>query len=216
MKTIITVLLLVLAICHAHLAYATLHFEEEQLSFKAEMGQKETIAIFPFKNVGEEAVTIKEVKTSCGCTTPQLDKKVYEPGESGEIKLVFDYGSRTGMQNKTAYVVLSDNPKPLMLKLTVEIPVAFKVSPPLLYWSNPDEPVEMKSELKFFIKEDVEITEVKCLNPAWEVRAEPRADEEGVYDLVATPLKDVSSARATVLITTEPELDNIRLYLRGR
>ena len=44
---------------------------------------------FKFTNEGSGVLEIKEVKPSCGCTTTKLEKMVYEPGEEGEVELVF-------------------------------------------------------------------------------------------------------------------------------
>jgi len=58
----------------------------------------ELIYEFKFKNEGSERLQIIEVKPSCGCTTTELEKMVYEPGEEGAIELLFHpkgYGSQT-------------------------------------------------------------------------------------------------------------------------
>ena len=39
---------------------------------------------FRFSNTGSETLVITDVRSTCGCTVPELDKKSYEPGESGE------------------------------------------------------------------------------------------------------------------------------------
>ncbi|MEM7228380.1 MAG: DUF1573 domain-containing protein, partial [Planctomycetota bacterium] len=47
---------------------------------------EETITTFKFSNVGTDTLVIDQIKPSCGCTTTQLEKMVYEPGESAEIE----------------------------------------------------------------------------------------------------------------------------------
>jgi hypothetical protein len=42
---------------------------------------------FVFVNRGTEAVEITQVKPSCGCLTPRLDKRHLEPGETGTLLL---------------------------------------------------------------------------------------------------------------------------------
>ena len=44
---------------------------------------------FPFENTGTKALVISEIKPSCGCTTTQLDRMRYEPGEEDAIELVW-------------------------------------------------------------------------------------------------------------------------------
>lgn len=40
---------------------------------------------FTFTNAGAEPLTITDVRSSCGCLVPALAKRVYEPGERGEL-----------------------------------------------------------------------------------------------------------------------------------
>jgi hypothetical protein len=42
---------------------------------------------FSFCNRGTEAVEITDVRPSCGCLTPQLEKRILQAGESGELLL---------------------------------------------------------------------------------------------------------------------------------
>jgi Protein of unknown function (DUF1573) len=40
---------------------------------------------FTFTNTAAEPLTITEVRSSCGCMTPRLTKREYQPGEQGEL-----------------------------------------------------------------------------------------------------------------------------------
>jgi len=42
---------------------------------------------FAFTNRAAQAVEIRELKTSCGCLSEHLEKRVFEPGETGELLL---------------------------------------------------------------------------------------------------------------------------------
>lgn len=75
------------------------------------------IGAFKFQNVGSETLTIRQVKPGCGCTTLTLDKKVYEPGEEGEIEVVF---SPLGKNRQTKGItVFSDSVTEPMVKLKI-------------------------------------------------------------------------------------------------
>ena len=52
-------------------------------------------------NEGQTAVTNESLKPSCGCTTAELEKKTYAPGEKGEVRARFDIGQRVGVQSKS-------------------------------------------------------------------------------------------------------------------
>lgn len=49
--------------------------------------RNEHFARYVFHNTSSSAVTIKELRPSCGCLNPRLQKKLFQPGESGEFIL---------------------------------------------------------------------------------------------------------------------------------
>ena len=73
---------------------AKLVFEDESLSYTATFDQEQTLAIFKFTNQGDQAVEILDMKASCGCTVPALSRRVYRPGESGEVRVTFKHSGR--------------------------------------------------------------------------------------------------------------------------
>jgi hypothetical protein len=68
-------------------AQADLEFPE----LRADVGQVRSgpalAHTFPFVNRGPEAVEFIEVRASCGCLTPRLDRRTYPPGEGGQLRL---------------------------------------------------------------------------------------------------------------------------------
>ena len=40
-------------------------------------------ARFSFTNIGQLTVAVKELIPSCGCLNPRLNKRIFEPGETG-------------------------------------------------------------------------------------------------------------------------------------
>ncbi len=77
---------------------------------------------FGFKNVGEALLKIIEVVPTCGCTIFTLDKKEYEPGESGVLKIKFNAPIPAGATTKHITVTSNDKAAPtltLTLKATV-------------------------------------------------------------------------------------------------
>ena len=45
---------------------------------------------FAARNEGGKDVAVSEVLTSCSCTTAEIDKKVIKPGETADLKVIFD------------------------------------------------------------------------------------------------------------------------------
>ena len=64
---------------------------------------------FKFKNVGKSVLVIKNISSSCGCTVPQLDKKEYQPGESGVLPVQFNTRGYNGKVVKTITVNSNDS-----------------------------------------------------------------------------------------------------------
>lgn len=69
-----------------------------------------------FKNIGNEAIVINRVRSSCGCTVPSWPKAPVEPGAKGEIEVKYNT-ELTGSFMKSVYVYSSAENSPV--KLTV-------------------------------------------------------------------------------------------------
>lgn len=83
---------------------------------------------FKVKNLGNEALEIKRLSTSCGCTTAKTSKEKIPPGEEVELKVVYDTGAMSGShakgkQERTIYVKTND---PVNPQVEVEIRAVVK------------------------------------------------------------------------------------------
>jgi Protein of unknown function (DUF1573) len=115
--------------------FAQLHWENVQQTFAPSPLDKSVVAKYRFTNVAAVPVTIKDVQTSCGCTTAVPKKWEYAPGESGEIEATFQFGGHIGHQEKWIFVTTSVAPRePTLLRLIVNIPVAITIEPEFLLW----------------------------------------------------------------------------------
>ena len=107
---------------------------------------------YAFKNVGQGTLIIKEIKSTCGCTVPELAKKKYEPGESGVIKVAFTAPAHEGDVSKHLYIISNDPENPrfeLNVKASVELSII--ADPPALQLSLKTEnagitPITIKSK----------------------------------------------------------------------
>jgi hypothetical protein len=81
---------------------------------------------FAFTNTGEQALVIKEVRTTCGCTVPEYPKEAVLPGESGEINVTFNTGGKRGQQLKLIRVMANTDPSETVLQLAGEVKVKKK------------------------------------------------------------------------------------------
>ena len=63
---------------------------------------------FSFQNIGNKPITIKQVRTTCGCTTSRYPKTAINPGDSASIVATYNPIGRPGGFEKTLKVVTSD------------------------------------------------------------------------------------------------------------
>ncbi|MCA9310377.1 MAG: DUF1573 domain-containing protein, partial [Phycisphaerales bacterium] len=62
---------------------------------------------FPFTNTGTGTLIVRDVKTSCGCTTTKLSRTEFAPGEGDEIEVKFK-PKGGGKQSKYITVITND------------------------------------------------------------------------------------------------------------
>jgi hypothetical protein len=77
--------------------------------------------VFEFKNVSDAPVAVKDVGTSCGCTTPSYSKEPVAPGKTGSVTAKYD-SSRLGAFTKTLTVYINSEAIRLTIMGTVLAP----------------------------------------------------------------------------------------------
>lgn len=96
-------------------------FENELYDF-GEITQGEKVKFtYTFTNVGESDLVISSAKGSCGCTVPDWPRKPIAPGESAEIRVVFNSEGKNGKQHKKVSVVANTQPSTTVVALTGNI-----------------------------------------------------------------------------------------------
>ncbi|MBD5781519.1 DUF1573 domain-containing protein [Pelagicoccus sp. NFK12] len=194
---------------------ASLDWKKETQHFETEFGDKKVEATYPFTNVGESTVTIIETSASCGCTVPSLSKKVYEPGESGELNAVFDIGSRQGKQHKVITVVTEDATgaqDTYELKLEVDIPIPVTFNPRVRFWKINSEPTTQDIEVTFHEKHPMILKELERKDPDLPAKFEYEIETvtEGLkYIVKLTPKTPDEQSRDTLLLVSEQDKEGI-------
>ena len=102
---------------------AKIEFEEKSFDFGKLKYKQDASCQFEFSNPGESYLVIHDVKTSCGCTVPEWNKKPLKSGEKGTLKIDYDT-SHPGRFHKTITVFYNgtDAPVKLTVKGSVEFP----------------------------------------------------------------------------------------------
>ncbi|MHA3774351.1 DUF1573 domain-containing protein [Verrucomicrobiota bacterium sgz303538] len=167
---------------------------------------------FSFKNTGTTPVKIDDIRTSCGCTTADLTKRTYAPGEQGEITVKFNFGGRTGGLRKVIRVFSSDKPdEPTPLDLIVYVEEPLKVAPALVLWrvgeANTPKPVEITATPEH----PVRIKGVSSSNPR--LAASLRTVKAGEEYLVSVKPTDTTLREsAEISVQTDYPPDAPRAY----
>ncbi len=108
-----------------------LTFSDPILDFGSVSDTDEIQGAFPFTNTGSEPLLITEIKPSCGCTTVELDKTRFEPGEGDSIQLVWK-PKGFGPQAKSITVQSNSEGEPitqLIIKAEIQPFARFQPSP---------------------------------------------------------------------------------------
>lgn len=94
-----------------------LKFKESTYDFGTIKEEGGTVThIFEFQNEGESPVIVRNVESSCGCTTPVWTKAPILPKESGMIKVTYNPLNRPNTFVKTVKVTTNIGVKELIIK----------------------------------------------------------------------------------------------------
>ncbi len=103
----------------AQINKSTVRFDEEIHDFGIiNMDDGAVLHEFTFINTGNMPFIINEVKTSCGCTTPEWTKEPVIPGQTGSIKVSYNPKGRPGPFSKSITVNSNAERQPIVLKIT--------------------------------------------------------------------------------------------------
>ncbi|MBD79477.1 MAG: hypothetical protein CL840_11210 [Crocinitomicaceae bacterium] len=91
-------------------AMPVMKFEQELFDFGTITQGEKVNLTYKFTNTGNADLIISTAKGSCGCTVPDWPKEPIKPGESGEIKVIFNSDGRNGNQHKTVSINANTQP----------------------------------------------------------------------------------------------------------
>jgi hypothetical protein len=92
---------------------------------------------FRFKNTGDAPLIINKVRSSCGCTAALLSADTIKPGETGEVKTIFNSDGFSGSVVKTIYLHSNDPlQKVIRFQLQGQVQREIVLNPGRLQFSN--------------------------------------------------------------------------------
>jgi len=164
-------------------------FEKDLFDFgDIDKGKKVTTS-FKFTNTGDAPLEIRNVATSCGCTSADLDKKNYNPGESGEIPVTFDSERFSGPITKRVTITTNDPDSPktvVTIKGTVKVDIMSK--PVSLFFANAK--MGEQSEQKIMVSTD-KLAKLEISN----LKVQP--------DFLSAKVNQVDDKTAEIIVTAD-------------
>lgn len=190
---------------------ASLVFNETIIEDEASKRQAQYEFCFKFKNTGKSPVRILSLKSSCSCTVANLEKDIYQPGDFGEIKGIFNIGNRQGLQEQEI-AIQTDNISQSQIKLGVKIKILedYKINTRLLYWERSENAVIKKIILNIN-NNDWKLHNIKYNADNFAIKAEkgancyiinaiPVSTEAPIHDLIKLELKNGNNEIETLAL----------------
>lgn len=183
---------------------AQLSWGTRRIEIQASLQDTNAAAVFTFTNTTSRAISIHEVKASCGaCTIAELSKKRYLPGEVGSIKVIYTFGSRVGQQDSMVLVRTDDLVESaVVLNLRVHISEILQIRPAFVVWRVGDKPSPKEVSLKVVHEAPVHLLGAKTVGDGF--RVDLRSVDEGRAYVVTIAPKDTKvSAAAQIVLETD-------------
>jgi hypothetical protein len=198
-----------------NLLRAELKWEKTQEQFDVSASQDVFVARYPFVNAGDKPVTIKNVKTSCGCTSAKLAKEVYAPGERDDVIVSFLLRGRRGPQEKHISVKTDDPKSDVELLLKGNIEELATVKPVFLLWRKDSQPEWKTSVIDVRQTDPMQIVEVQPSSEAFEYELN-RIESGRRYELRVRPITGTAQAATCVFEMKTDTTDHKSLYVHAR
>lgn len=179
---------------------------------------------FQVKNIYEEEVHIASVRSSCGCTSPQIVKPLLKTFEVGEIVAELNTVSFIGQKHATITVTF-DRPfyAEVQLQVTAMIRSDVVVSPGEVRFGTVDQgkPAETHLSIVHAGNNSWQITDVKTADPHFEVELNETGRGGGrvAYDMLVRLTKDAPAGYVQdqlIIVTNDPQAPEILVDIEGR
>ncbi len=99
----------------------TMQFYETKYNFGNIGAGRVVTHVFKFKNTGQNPLMISKTDVSCGCTTPSFPLEVINPGNDGELTVVYNSEGHSGYQAKN--IIVHSNALPEAISIGIEATV---------------------------------------------------------------------------------------------
>jgi hypothetical protein len=184
---------------------------------------------FAAKNIYKQDVELLSVKSSCGCTSPSIEKKVLKTGDVGYVTATFNTRNFSGVHGATLTVVVrwNDNGRwrtgETQLRVDGNIRGDIVFTPGAVRFDDVDQgaPAEQKVNVTYQGRSNWKVVDVRGASDALEVELTQTQRYSGrvAYDLLVR-LKDSAAGGyfndQLVLVTNDEEYPRVPIYVSGR
>ena len=144
---------------------------------------------FVVENIYEEDAHIQSVSTSCGCSTPQVNRQFLKTWEKAEVLVTLDTRGFYGRKDTTITVVF-DRPFPAEVQLHIHAYIRSDVvvQPGAVSFGSVNQGVGTKQVLSvtYAGREDWRIERVECANPYVEAQVTENQTNAGPAGTIGT------------------------------
>jgi hypothetical protein len=210
-------------------AWVAKMFAEKSHNFGTVARGSDTVFRFAAKNIYKQDVELVSVRSSCGCTTPSVEKKVLKTGDVGYVTAKFNTRTFTGIHGATLTVEVRWNDKGTIRRGETQLRVDGNIrgdvvfTPGAVKFDSVDQgsPAEQKVEVTYSGRSGWKIVDVRGASDALEVELTQTQRYSGrvAYRLLIR-LKDSAAAGyfndQLILVTNDEENPRIPMHLTGR
>ncbi len=122
LKYILLHTLLLIFTINCYSQEAKISFEKREINLGNIKEEKGEVSFdLRFANTGKSPLLIRNVKGSCGCTTPEWSRKPILPGEKSIIKITIDPKNRKGTFDKSVTITTNTSPASHVIQIKGKI-----------------------------------------------------------------------------------------------
>jgi Protein of unknown function (DUF1573) len=210
-------------------AWVNKMFDQREHDFGTVARGADTVHRFPVKNIYKQDVELVSVRSSCGCTTPSIEKKLLKTYEVGYVVARFNTRTFTGMHGATLTVEVRWNDNGMTRRGETQLrvngnirgDVVFKPGAIQFDAVEQGSVVEQRVEVTYAGRSSWKIVDVRGASSDFEVELTQKQRYSGRvgYELLVR-LKESAAAgyfnEQLVLVTNDEQNPRIPIHVAGR
>ena len=204
-------------------------FTEHEHDFGTVARGADTVHRFAAKNIYKQDVELVSVRSSCGCTTPTIQKKVLKTGDIAYVTATFNTRTFTGLHGATLTVEVRWNDNgvrrrgetQLRVNGNIRGDVVFKPGAVKFDGVDQGKISEQRVEVAYAGRSDWKIVDVRGASDDLEVELTQKQRRSGrvAYDLLVRVKESAAAGYFNdqlVLVTNDEQNPRIPMYITGR